>query len=298
MYYTLDVSYWLTLGLALLAAGFLVRVFIIQHDCGHGSFFRSRHANAWVGRMCSIVTLTPYANWRHEHNGHHAKWNCLDRRGTTTDLYSKCLTVEEYLALSRGRRLLYRLSRSQFVMFLLIPPLIFLVLYRFPIGTPKERGDLRRSVHGTNLALAGCVVALGLATSWLSVAMVHLPIMLFASIAGTWLFFVQHQFDRTTWVDNRTWSPAHAVLTATSHLKLPAVLQWFSGNIGLHHIHHMDTRVPNYQLEACHRRFAKLHDSAQIGFWQGLNATRLALWDDTRKIMVRFADLRRMPAAP
>lgn len=291
MHLTLEVGYWLTAILAVLAAGFLVRIFIIQHDCGHGAFFRSTRANNWLGRVCSVLTLTPYDHWRREHHGHHTRWNCLDHRGADIDPYSKCLTAGEYRALSPRRRLLYRLQRHPLVMFVLMPPLIFLFLYRLPLAGPTHRGRAHVSVHLTTAAIGLAAGGLAAAAGFAEVLMVQLPINVLASIAGAWLFFVQHQFDRTTWTPKREWEFGAAVATASSHLNLPPVLRWFSGNIGLHHIHHFDYRIPNYHLARCLGPFEGFAPSREISLWTGLKATRLTLWDENSGKLVRFKDV-------
>lgn len=288
MYATFDVGYWLTLLLAIPAAGFLVRIFIIQHDCGHGAFFRAPWANNWMGRVCSVLTLTPYDHWRREHHGHHTRWNCLDRRGPEIDAYSKCLTVAEYNGRSPFRRFLYRLLRHPSVMFFLIPPLVFLVIYRLPLAPKRERVRAHISVHLTTAAIGLAIGGLAVLAGVPEVLLVQLPINIMGSIAGAWLFFVQHQFDRTTWVSKREWEFGTAVATASSYLNLPPILRWFSGNIGLHHIHHFDYRIPNYHLGQCLPHFAKFHPPREISFWTGLKATRLVLWDERRSALVRF----------
>jgi omega-6 fatty acid desaturase (delta-12 desaturase) len=291
MHLTLDVGYWLTLLLAIPAAGFLVRIFIIQHDCGHGAFFRAPWANNWMGRLCSVLTLTPYDHWRREHHGHHTRWNCLDRRGPDIDPYSKCLTVAEYKGLSWRGRLLYRLQRHPTVMFLLVPPLVFLFLYRIPVSGPTDRRRAHLSVHLTTAAIGLAAGGLAILAGVPEVLLVQLPINILASIFGAWLFFVQHQFDRTSWVSKREWEFGEAVATASSYLNLPPVLRWFSGNIGLHHIHHFDYRIPNYHLGRCLAHFAAFAPPREISLWGGLRAVRLMLCDENRGALVRFADV-------
>ena len=292
MHIAFGAGYWEALLLIPLAAGFLVRIFIIQHDCGHGAFFRSARANDWLGRICGVLTLTPYDYWRRQHHGHHTRWNCLDRRGADIDAYSKCLTVAEYRALSPMRRWLYRLQRNTAVMFFLIPPLVFLVIYRIPLAAPRERKRAHLSVHLTTaaigLAVGGLVVSAGVASTLL----VQLPINMLGAIAGAWLFFVQHQFDRTTWVRKSEWEFGDAVANSSSFLNLPPVLRWFSGNIGYHHIHHLDYRIPNYHLPSCQTGFASFAAPREISFWAGLKATQLTLWDEAKGALVRFSDER------
>lgn len=282
---------WLALLLAVPAAGLVVRLFIIQHDCGHASFFRSRRANDLVGWLCSVATFTPYASWRHQHAGHHAVWNNLDQRHAGADIYSTCLTVREYQALPPWRQGLYRAARHPLVAQLLLPPLVFLVLYRVPFDTPRAWRRERRSVHLTNL-LVGCGLAgLVLLLGWQPVLLVQLPIMVVASIVGVWLFSVQHRFEDSLWARQAEWTPLDASLHGSSWLRLPRVLQWFTGNIGFHHVHHLLPRVPNYRLQACHEAVPSFAGSVtSLTLWQALKAPSYALWDETRGRMVRFPD--------
>ena len=293
MYATLDLSFWLTLALAVPAAGFLVRIFIIQHDCGHGAFFGSRAANDWVGRLCSLATLTPYANWRRQHAAHHANWNNLDRRQSGADIYSACLTTDEYGRMTLGQRLLYRVVRHPAVALVVLPPLVFLLLYRLPFDTPSDWRRERHSVHATNLALAAIIVGLGLVLGFGAVALVQLPIMIFAAIIGVWLFSVQHRFEAAHWFARADWSSAGASLRGTSYLRLPAILQWFTGNIGFHHVHHLNPRIPNYRLAACHAASVDLQQVPTLGFGDGLRAAAYWLWDEAQGRMVRFGDCPR-----
>jgi omega-6 fatty acid desaturase (delta-12 desaturase) len=292
MYATLGTSYWLTLVLAVIAAGFVVRIFIIQHDCGHGSFFRSRRANDTLGLLCSLVTLTPYADWRRQHAGHHAIWNDLDRRRSGSDIYSTCLTVAEYRQLARWDRLVYRVSRHPFVALGILPPLIFLFLYRVPFDTPRHQRRERRAVYLTNVAIAVVIGALGLILGFRHVLEVQLPIMLIASMIGVMLFSVQHRFETAVWLRRSDWNPQSASLDGASYLRLPRVLQWFSGNIGFHHVHHLNPRIPNYRLSQCHAAIPALQRGPVLtlaGAWRSLS---LALWDEDRKRMIDFRKAR------
>ena len=252
MYASLALTYWATLALSVVTAAFIVRIFIIQHDCGHGSFFRSRRANDWVGRLCSLFTLTPYSMWRRQHAGHHAHWNDLDHRMSGSDIYSTCLTVDEYRALPRWRRTVHRAMLHPVVSLLLLPPLVFLVIYRVPFDAPRTWTRERWAVHGTNLALLAVFGILVLTLGIRDVGLVHLPTSIIASIIGVWLFSLQHRFEGALWARHNSWSPAAASLRGSSHLQLSRLLQWFTGNIVFHHVHHLDPRVPNYRLEACH----------------------------------------------
>lgn len=291
MYASLATSYWLTLALAVPVAGLVVRTFIIQHDCGHGSFFRSRRANDALGRLCSLITLTPYRNWRRQHAGHHAVWNNLDRRESGTDIYSTCLTVDEYRALSPARRWGYRTIQHPLIALLLLPPLVFLALYRVPFDTPQSWRKERASVYLTNLALVALAGGLGLVLGFEAVAAVHLPIMILAAIVGVWLFSVQHRFEDVHWSRQQDWDPATAALRGSSYLKLPCVLQWFTGNIGFHHVHHLNPRIPNYRLEECHRTLSAMASVPTLTLGRAFSASRYVLWDETSGRMVRFSDV-------
>ena len=291
MYWSLHVSYFLTLLLAVPTGGFLVRIFIIQHDCGHGSFFASKWANDLVGRFCSILTVTPYANWRRQHAHHHATWNNLDKRQAGADIYSACLTVGEYRAMTRWQRLVYRVPRHPLLAHIVLPPLFFLLLYRFPFDTPKEWGKERRAVYWLNGALAVVIGALGAVLGFIPVLLVHLPVIVVTTIVGGWLFAVQHRFEESRWERQTQWTFTNASLEGSSYLQLPRILQWFTGNIGFHHIHHFAPRVPNYRLESCYRSIGGLQEKSPLKLGPALAATGLALWDEERQRLVKFKDV-------
>jgi omega-6 fatty acid desaturase (delta-12 desaturase) len=289
MYIALQFSAWLTLAISIPAAGLVVRLLIIQHDCGHGSYFRSPHANEIVGWLCSIVTLTPYSNWRRQHAGHHAVWNNLDQRHGGADIYSACLTLQEYLGLSPRRRWFYRITRHPAVAQFILPPFVFLVLFRVPFDAPRAWRKERRGVHFTNLALAMMFSGLAVLLGWKQVLLVQLPIVILASIAGVWLFSVQHRFEDSEWLRQEQWTALRAALNGSSYLKLPRILQWFTGNIGFHHVHHLMPRVPNYRLQACHEALLALGGSVRtLTFAGALRAPSFALWDETHGRMVPF----------
>jgi len=292
MYWSLHLSYWLTLVLAFPAGGFLVRTFIVQHDCGHGSFLGAKRANDMLGSICSLLTLAPYANWRRQHAQHHANWNNLDRREHGADIYSACLTVKEYRARSSFQRLLYRLPRHPLLAHFAFPPLVFLFLYRFAFDTPREWTAERRSVWATNAAIAGCFGLLGTLLGFGAVAMVQLPIVAITTIAGVWLFSVQHRFETARWLRAGEWNFHLAALTGSSYLKLPRWLQWMTGNIGFHHIHHLAPRIPNYRLEDCYRSAAVLRVQTPLNLRTALRASTLTLWDEATEKLVRFKDAR------
>jgi acyl-lipid omega-6 desaturase (Delta-12 desaturase) len=286
-YMALDISYLLTLALTIPAAGFLLRTFIVFHDCAHGSFLPSKRANAWLGTALGLVVYESFLNWRHNHAVHHATAGDLDRRGVG-DLLT--LTVAEYRALSRRGQLGYRLFRNPLVMFGL-GPLYALVLH--PRLVPRSaRPRIRRSVIATNVVLAVLVVALCWIVGWREFLVVQGPVMLLAGAAGVWLFYVQHQFEDTYWQRAEEWSYAHAALRGSSYLKLPRVLRFFSGNIGLHHVHHLSTKVPNYNLQRAHDHNPIFHDVPTLSLWDGLRAVRLKLWDEGRGRLVTFAEER------
>ncbi len=288
MYFALHLSTWLALALAIPTGGLVVRMFIIQHDCGHGSFFKSRRLNDLLGRFCSAITFTPYAFWRRQHATHHASFNNLDRRDPGIDLYSTCATLKEFQALSRLKRLVYRSIRHPLVTQFLLPPFVFLLLYRFPFDAPSNWTKERRSVLVTNLALGAVLGTLALLLGFGAVALVQLPIIAVASIVGAWLFTVQHRFEEAQWERQSEWSLVGAAMEGSSYLKLPRVLQWFTGNIGFHHVHHLSARVPNYRLQECHEARGELANVTTLTLRQALTAPYFALFDEDKGHMVRF----------
>jgi acyl-lipid omega-6 desaturase (Delta-12 desaturase) len=289
-YLVFPISYPLTVVLALPTGVLLVRIFIIQHDCGHGSFFASTRANAIVGRLCSVITLTPFTSWARQHSMHHGNWNNLDRR-KGSDLYSSCLTVREYKALTRWKRLLYRVPRHPLIANLMLPPLVFVLLYRLPFDTPRTWKRERRSVWLTNAAIAATFGTLVLLLGWREVLLVHLPIMIVASIMGVWLFSLQHRFDSTHWTRKADWSSSDASMLGSSWFALPRTLHWLTGNIGFHHIHHLNPRVPNYRLSSAHEAVQALCPIRPLSLLGGLRAPWLTLWDEAFGRLVRFRDV-------
>jgi acyl-lipid omega-6 desaturase (Delta-12 desaturase) len=286
MYLSISWSYWLTLVLAVPTAGFLVRLFIIQHDCGHHSFFESRRANDLLGEFFGIFTLTPYYLWRRSHSRHHASSGDLSHRGHG-DVW--VLTVEEYLGLSFAGRMRYRLYRNPVFMFLLGPSLLFLIRQRFTYGIPRAWRRERKSVHRTNLGLLAIVgvawSTIGLQTFFL----IHLPVVMLGAATGSWLFFVQHQYERAYWQPHDRWDFNRSAFEGSSYYRLPRVLQWFTGNIGFHHIHHLESRIPNYNLPVCYAAAPELRQAVTLGLWDSMKCTRLKLWDERRQQMVTFA---------
>jgi omega-6 fatty acid desaturase (delta-12 desaturase) len=294
MYVLYGISFWLVLIPAPLAAAFLVRVFIIQHDCGHNSFFGSRLANTVTGFACSMITVTPFLSWRRQHAAHHGIWNDLDRRESGADIYSSLLTLKEYQALSSWGRRWYRLSRHPIFANLVLPPLIFLFLYRLPFDMPRSWRLERVFVHLTTLALAGIVVGLSFAVGFKAVLAVQLPVIVLATFMGVWLFSIQHRGEYVRWARHDRWSATSAALEGTTFLRLPAILQWFTGNIGFHHVHHLNPRVPNYRLQACHTALSQQHTAPEMTLGQGFSALRYILWDEERGAMLTAAGARKL----
>jgi omega-6 fatty acid desaturase (delta-12 desaturase) len=290
MYLLLPWSVWAAWALAVPAAGCVVRIFIIQHDCGHGAFFRSRRLNDIFGTLCSLATMTPYAMWRRQHAGHHSHWNNLDQRHAGSDIYSGCMTLGEYRVLPAWRRRLYRLVQHPAVALVALPPVVFLLLYRVPFDTPDAWRAERRSVYLTNLALFVLFLGLGSLLGFRAVLLVQVPIVALAATAGIWLFSIQHRFETALWARQGEWEPVAASLRGSSYLKLPWLLQWFTGNIGFHHIHHLNPRIPNYRLQACHRAMPALAAVPALPVRRVLASWRLALWDEAHGCLVAFPE--------
>ena len=287
MIWTIGISYWITLALAVVAAGFLARTFIIFHDCGHGSFLESRRANDLLGFVTGVLTFTPYRQWRHLHALHHATSGDLDRRGPG-DIWT--LTVQEYLESSRGKRFAYRLARNPFVLFVLGPFYVFLIQQRFPSRSVEKRE--RRSVYWTNAALLGIAVLMSLTIGLKAYLLIQFPVIMLAAVTGVWLFYVQHQFEDVYWERHANWDFAEAALRGSSFYKLPRILQWFTGNIGFHHIHHLSPTIPNYNLERCHIGDPMFQNVKQVTLWSSMKALSFRLWDERRKELVGYGRLR------
>jgi omega-6 fatty acid desaturase (delta-12 desaturase) len=287
MSYALTVSYWLMLPLAILAAGFLIRIFIIFHDCGHFSFFKSKRANNAVGIIAGLLNLTPYRHWRWQHALHHGTAGDLDRRGSG-DIWT--LTVQEYLQGTRWKRFAYRLARNPIVLFVIAPLYIFVVHHRFAAsGAPARE---RRSVRNTNRALVGLALAMSVLIGWKALLIIQLTVSAFAGAAGLWLFYVQHQFEGAYWARSGEWSYTSAALQGSSFYKLPRILQWFTGNIGFHHIHHLSPRIPNYHLERCHEADPFFKTIRPVTLAGSLKSLTFRLWDEQRNIFVGFRECR------
>jgi len=286
MYRSLAVSYWLTLLLAVPTAGFLVRAFIIFHDCCHGSFFKTAKANDRLGLMLGVLTLTPYYRWKHEHGIHHATSGDLDRRGTG-DVWT--MTVEEYLAAPWWKRIAYRLMRNPFILFTVGAFLLFAVAQR--VAPPSASRRELNSVIWTDLAIAAMFGWLMLMVGWKAVLLIELPVWLITSSVGVWLFYVQHNFDPTYWERHDKWEFFKAGMDGSSFYKLPKILQWFSGNIGFHHIHHLSPKIPNYKLEQCHRENT-LFQIEPLTFRESFKGLFYRLWDEKRGRLVGFGALK------
>jgi omega-6 fatty acid desaturase (delta-12 desaturase) len=287
MFYALRVSYLLVLLIAIPASGFLVRTFILFHDCSHGSFLPSRRANAWLGTVLGLLVYSPFLRWRHDHAVHHATSGDLDRRGGGD---VRTLTVCEYRQLAPRARLAYRLFRNPLLMFGIGPIIALLVGPRLVARDARPR--MRRSVIGTNIALALLVGALCWLLGWSNFLLIQAPTVMLAGSAGIWLFYVQHQFEDAYWESSDEWSYADAAMRGSSYLKLPKVLQFFSGNIGLHHVHHLNSRIPNYNLQRAHDESALFDDVPVLSLREALGAVRLKLWDEESGRLVTFSQAR------
>jgi omega-6 fatty acid desaturase (delta-12 desaturase) len=289
MWGSLYFGYWLCLLLALPAAGFLVRLFMIQHDCSHGALFRNRRINDWVGRVIGVITLTPYDHWRQTHAEHHAGSGNLDRRGIG-DVYT--MTVQEYAGLSRWQRLMYRLYRHPAVLFGLGPVYLFILEHRLPRGMMLKGWRPWLTTMATNAA----IVALSGLLIWLigfgAFVAVHLPIVILAASVGVWLFYVQHQFENTYWKDDKAWTHPQASLDGSSYYDLPAPLRWLTANIGVHHVHHLNSRIPFYRLTEVLRAYPELKSVGRLTLAESFRCVRLALWDEHQNRLVSFREMR------
>jgi acyl-lipid omega-6 desaturase (Delta-12 desaturase) len=292
MYISLQYSYWITLALSILAGAFVLRIFIIQHDCGHQSFFKKRKWNDLVGFVCGVVTLTPYEHWRTSHAVHHATSGDLDYRGFG-DVVTK--TVKEYMAFSPRQRLIYRLYRNPFIMFGIGALTLFLFLQRTPFAlktaTTKQS---RRSLYYTDVCLIALIIGISFLIGFDKYLLVQLPIAFIASTIGVWLFYVQHQFEDTYWRYHPEWDYTRAALEGSSYYKLPRILQWFTGNIGLHHIHHLSPRIPNYLLEQCYNENPDFQNAPTLTIRTSLRilVSGFALWDEEQDRLISFKEAR------
>ncbi|MCR2822816.1 fatty acid desaturase [Lederbergia panacisoli] len=286
-YFTLSFSYLLTLGICIIAAGFLVRIFIIFHDCCHGSFFKNRHANNILGTVTGILTFCPYEQWKHSHSIHHATSSNLNKRGTG-DVW--VLTVDEYMEASQMKKLAYRLYRNPFVMFVLGPIYIFLIAYRFNVKNARPRE--RRNTHITNIAIVAITALLCWAIGWQAFLLIQGPIFFISGSLGIWLFYVQHQFEDSYFENQDEWDYVKAALDGSSYYKLPKILQWLTGNIGFHHVHHLSPRVPNYYLEEVHNNHERLQEVQTITLKTSLRSLKFRLWDEHGKRFIGFKEVK------
>lgn len=283
MYRSLQYSYWITLLLSLVACGFLIRIFIIFHDCGHRSFFVSKRANNIIGMIMGILAFTPFFKWHYQHWTHHATSGNLDKRGIG-DVWT--MTVEEYLSSSRRKRFFYRAFRNPFIMFTIGPLLVVLVQNR--IANKRLTRLEKMNVYFTNLMILLMAVLISLVIGIKAYLLIQLPIILISHSMGLWLFYIQHQFDGVYWERTGKWDYKTSAIMGSSFLKLPAVFQWFTGNIGFHHVHHLSSRIPNYNLEKCHNENAIFKDVKPIVLFKTFRVLTLSLWDEAAKRMISF----------
>tara|TARA_B110000037_G_scaffold218425_1_gene281406 strand:- start:79 stop:1116 length:1038 start_codon:yes stop_codon:yes gene_type:complete len=291
IYFTLGTSLWLTSGLIVIGGGLVVRIFTISHDCGHGSFFASKRANSIVGFITGVLSLTPYQHWRWEHARHHATSGDLDRRGMG-DVW--VMTVQEFLDATPWTRFCYRVARHPVALLVAGPLFLFLINNRY---TTKGAGNVERlSIYGTNL----CILLLAVGMSWLvgfqTYLWIHLAIIMVSGSSGVWLFYVQHQFEDVYWERGKKWDFLSAALGGSSFYKLPRVLQWFSGNIGFHHIHHLSARIPNYNLEACHNSDPLFHQVKPLTFRDSIRCFGYHLLDEEAGKMISFRQFSKRAA--
>ncbi len=286
-YASLSVSYWLTLPLTIVTAGFVVRSFIIFHDCTHQSFFKSRLANDIVGTVLGVLTLCPYEQWKRSHSIHHATSSNLDKRGIG-DMW--VLTVDEYVASPLWRKLAYRLYRNPLVMFGIGPTFTFLIEYR--LNRKGARGKERWNTHATNLMIVLLYAGMCWLIGWQAFLLVQGPVVFVSGLIGVWLFYVQHQFEETYFEHDDEWSYVRAAVDGSSYYKLPKVLQWITGNIGFHHVHHLSPKVPNYNLEQAHEASYPLQKATTITIGTSLKAIKYRLWDESSKAFISFRELK------
>ncbi|HRA89721.1 MAG TPA: fatty acid desaturase [Planctomycetaceae bacterium] len=289
MYLALQVSWWLVVPIAVLTGAFLVRIFIIFHDCGHGSYFSSSRANRIVGFFCAMLVFTPYEQWRREHAAHHASAGNLDRRGLG-DIWT--MTVKEYQQASTGKRILYRVVRNPFFLFVIAPAYMFIISQRIPLRSMKRRERL--SVWQMNLAVLAMVSTMMFIFGVVPYLVIQLIVITVGGSAGFWLFYIQHQFEGVYWERDQNWDFIDAALQGSSFYKLPRVLQWFSGNIGFHHIHHLSPRIPNYNLEQCHDSHPMFKDVRAVTLLSSFSAMSFNLWDESSHRLVAFREVKKI----
>ncbi|MHA0857348.1 Delta(5) desaturase DesA [Paenibacillus sp. CMAA1364] len=287
-YLSLSVSYVLTLVLAIVTSGFVIRTFIIFHDCTHQSFFKSKLANKIVGTITGVVALVPYEQWKYSHSMHHATSSNLDKRGTG-DMW--LLTVDEYAEASKSKRLMYRIYRNPLVMFGVGPIAVFLFQYRFNRKGAKRKE--RINTYVVNISIVTLYALLIWAIGWQAFVMVQGPVFFVSGLLGIWLFYVQHQFEDSYFENEDEWDYVKAAVEGSSYYKLPKVLQWFTGNIGFHHVHHLNPKVPNYHLEKAHNNTPPLHNATTITLGTSLKSLNFRLWDEKNKVFVSFKEMKK-----
>ena len=287
MYLSLSVSWWLTALLAVINGGIVIRSFIIFHDCGHGSFLASKRANDIIGFITGMITFTPYFHWRWEHSLHHATSGDLDRRGIG-DVWT--LTVQEYIESSRWKRFAYRLARNPVILFVIAPVGLFLIYQRLP--NPKASPREKQSVHWMNFALLCMAAGMSWIFGFWTYLVLQLCVMAVSGAAGVWMFYVQHQFEDVYWERRENWDYTAAAIEGSSFYKLPKILQWFTGNIGFHHIHHLSSRIPNYNLERCHHSHPLFSEVKPLTLFSSLKSSTLRLWDEQQKKLVGWKRMR------
>ena len=285
-YALMQASIWLVVPVLLIAGGVMVRLFIIQHDCGHGAMFSSQKLNTWVGRCLGVLTMTPYEYWRRMHATHHAHSGNLQRRGVG-DIDT--LTIDEYLALGRWQRFCYRIYRNPLVMFVIGPIYLFLLRHRLPIGCMKQGRKPWISVLGTNVGIALLFAAMIYLVGWQAFLLIHISVIVLGGAIGVWMFYVQHQFDETHWSENKEWTHANAALHGSSYYDLPKPLMWLTGNIGIHHVHHLSSRIPFHKLPAVLDAHPELKSIGRLTFRESLKCIGLALWDSENRRLVPFS---------
>jgi omega-6 fatty acid desaturase (delta-12 desaturase) len=288
MVQALKISFWLTLPLMILAAGFLVRIFIIFHDCGHGSFFKSKKLNFYIGSVCGILAFTPYHKWTDSHRIHHQTVGNLDKRGLG-DVWT--LTLDEYLALSPFKRFSYRFFRHPIVLLGIGGLATFIIGNR--ITNRRQTRKQRLNIYATNVILLAVAAIVSWFISWQAFLIIQLPVMIFASVGGIYLFYLQHQYDDVYWCRNEKWDYKTMAMQGSSFFKLPGVLRWFTGNIGFHHIHHLGPTIPNYNLPKCHEENTFFHEVKPITFFESFRSLRIRFWDEASQKAVGLRELRR-----
>jgi len=289
MVQTLKVSFWITLPLIILASGLLVRVFIIFHDCGHGSFFQSKKLNTVVGKICGIMAFTPYVGWTDNHRIHHQTVGNLDKRGVG-DVWT--LTVKEYQEMKPGKRFIYRLFRHPIMMLFIGGPIWMVFASRF--STRDQSWKQRLDVYITNLIIAVLAIGASMLIGWREFLIIQAPVIYLATIAGIYLFYLQHQYDDVYWCRNEEWDYKKMAMDGSSFFNLPVILRWFSGNIGYHHIHHLGPTIPNYNLVKCHKQNPSLQNVKSISLFQSFHSLKLRLWDEAGQKIITFREMKAM----